>query len=81
MMPIPGSAKRSVWKGRCGYLKMRARLACSPCIHVGHRLGTPQGCPARTCLDLVEPLQVVAAAERVLAAAPSAVPVLGGARA
>ncbi len=48
---------------------VRARLACSPCIHVGHRFGTPQGCPARTCLDLVTSQQVLAAAERVLAAA------------
>lgn len=32
---------------------VREPLACSPCIHRGHRFGTPQGCPARTCLDLV----------------------------
>ncbi len=45
---------------------VRARLACSPCIHVGHRFGTPQGCPARTCLDLVTSQQILGAAERVL---------------
>src|SRR4029077_16821134 len=48
---------------------VRARLACSPCIHVGHRFGTPQGCPARTSLDLVGSAQGVAAAERVLGTA------------
>ncbi|MBI4494371.1 MAG: glycosyltransferase family 9 protein [Chloroflexi bacterium] len=49
---------------------VRERLACSPCIHVGHRFGTPRGCPARTCLDLVEPEAVVAAAGRVLHRVP-----------
>jgi heptosyltransferase-2 len=50
---------------------VRARLACSPCIHVGHSFGTPQGCPARTCLDLITARQVVVAAERVLEAVPA----------
>jgi heptosyltransferase-2 len=45
---------------------VREQLACAPCIHRGHSFGTPQGCPARTCLVLVEPLAVVAAAERAL---------------
>ena len=45
------------------------RLACRPCVYVGHRLGTPQGCPARTCLDLIEPAAVLAAAERLLGGA------------
>jgi heptosyltransferase-2 len=42
------------------------QLACSPCIHRGHAYGTPQGCPARTCLAIIEPRQVLAAALRVL---------------
>ena len=50
------------------HVVVRERLACAPCIHRGHSFGTPQGCPARTCLDLIEPAQVLAAAERVLAA-------------
>jgi ADP-heptose:LPS heptosyltransferase len=45
---------------------VRETLACAPCVHRGHALGTPQGCAARTCLDLVEPAAVIAAAERVL---------------
>lgn len=32
---------------------IREPLACSPCIHRGHDFGTPSGCPARTCLDLI----------------------------
>jgi ADP-heptose:LPS heptosyltransferase len=55
----PGSAHHAI---------VREPLACSPCIYRGHALGTPQGCPARTCLDLVEPDQVLAAVEGVLAA-------------
>jgi heptosyltransferase-2 len=44
-------------------------LACSPCIYRGHDFGTPAGCPARTCLAILEPSTVVAAAERALAGA------------
>jgi ADP-heptose:LPS heptosyltransferase len=47
---------------------VREPLACSPCIHRGHRFGRPAGCPARTCLELVEVDQVLRAAEQVLAA-------------
>lgn len=46
---------------------VREALACAPCVHRGHALGTPAGCAARTCLDLIEPAAVIAAAERVLA--------------
>lgn len=45
---------------------VREQLVCAPCIHRGHSFGTPQGCPARTCLALVEVEDVVAAAERAL---------------
>ena len=47
---------------------VREQLACTPCTHRGHSLGTPGGCPARTCLDLVEPADVLAAIDRVLRA-------------
>ena len=45
---------------------VREQLACTPCIHRGHSFGTPQGCPARTCLAFVESDAVLAAAERAL---------------
>jgi ADP-heptose:LPS heptosyltransferase len=48
---------------------VREQLACTPCIHRGHSFGTPQGCPARTCLALIEPEHVLAAAGRALAGA------------
>jgi heptosyltransferase-2 len=46
---------------------VRESLACTPCVHRGHEFGTPAGCAARTCIDLIEPDAVLAAAERVLA--------------
>ncbi|MGI9146071.1 MAG: glycosyltransferase family 9 protein [Chloroflexota bacterium] len=47
---------------------VREALACSPCIHRGHSFGTPQGCPARTCLAILEVPSVLAAADRALGA-------------
>ena len=60
--PYPLSAAR--------HAVVRETLACTPCIHREHSLGTPQGCAARTCLDLIEPSAVIAAAGRVLARTP-----------
>jgi ADP-heptose:LPS heptosyltransferase len=47
------------------------RLACRPCIHRGFSFGNPAGCPARTCLHLIEPEAVFEAACRVLEPAGS----------
>lgn len=47
---------------------VRETLACAPCIHRGHSFGTPEGCPARTCLAIVEVPEVIAAAQRALSA-------------
>jgi ADP-heptose:LPS heptosyltransferase len=41
-------------------------LACRPCIHRGFSFGTPEGCPARTCLHLIQPEAVFQAVEQVL---------------
>jgi heptosyltransferase-2 len=41
-------------------------LACRPCIHRGFSFGTPQGCPARTCLHLIQPEAVFHAVQRAL---------------
>lgn len=59
--PYPPGAPRNV--------VVREPLACSPCIHRGHAFGTPNGCPARTCLRLVEVEAVLQAAEQALACA------------
>lgn len=37
---------------------LKAAIACSPCIYRGHQLGTPQGCPDRTCLHRISVDQV-----------------------
>ena len=52
--------------GEARHQVVREQLACAPCIHRGHSFGTPQGCPARTCLALVQPDDVLAAAERAI---------------
>jgi heptosyltransferase-2 len=46
----------------------REVVVCSPCIHRGHDFGTPEGCPARTCLMILEVSTVLEAAARALVA-------------
>lgn len=55
---------------------VRRDLGCSPCFYRGHALGTPQGCPARSCLTELDVADVLAQARRGLSwdragAAPS----------
>jgi ADP-heptose:LPS heptosyltransferase len=50
---------------------VREVLACAPCIHRGHSFGTPQGCPARTCLAILETSSVLDAADRALGRRPT----------
>ncbi|MBI2887786.1 MAG: glycosyltransferase family 9 protein [Chloroflexi bacterium] len=59
--------------GRAGApaLVLRAPLPCSPCFYVGHGLGTPEGCPNRTCLQLISPEQVTDAIQRLLVSRPA----------
>ncbi len=41
---------------------LQTTIACSPCIYRGHTLGTPHGCPDRTCLhriDVTQPLVII----------------------
>jgi ADP-heptose:LPS heptosyltransferase len=54
--PYPPAAHRVV----------RLDLPCSPCLYSGFELGTPNGCPPRTCLTELEPRQVIAAARSLL---------------
>lgn len=44
----------------------RTDLPCSPCIYRGHDLGTPQGCPPRSCLTELEIGPALIAARRLL---------------
>ena len=41
-------------------------VECSPCSYVGHGIGAREGCAARTCMKLVRPQMVLAAAQRAL---------------
>ncbi len=45
---------------------IRSGSACSPCAYVGHRLGTPNGCPERTCMSMITVDQVHQAAQALL---------------
>jgi ADP-heptose:LPS heptosyltransferase len=47
---------------------LKAAIACSPCIYRGHTLGTPQGCPDRTCLQRISVEQVLAVVRQQLQA-------------
>ena len=38
---------------------LKAAIACSPCIYRGMGLGTPNGCPDRTCLERITVTQVL----------------------
>lgn len=46
---------------------VRLDLPCSPCLYSGFELGTPAGCPPRTCLTELEPAMVISAARSLLA--------------
>jgi N-acetylglucosaminyldiphosphoundecaprenol N-acetyl-beta-D-mannosaminyltransferase len=39
---------------------------CSPCSYVGHSIGLREGCAARTCMRMVMPDDVFAAAQQIL---------------
>lgn len=47
---------------------LSAELPCLPCFYRGHELGTPEGCPNRTCLELITVDQAVEAVRRTIAA-------------
>jgi heptosyltransferase-2 len=56
--PYPADAHRVV----------RLDLPCSPCFYTGFSMGTPAGCPPRTCLEDLAPERVIAAARELLRA-------------
>jgi heptosyltransferase-2 len=51
--------------GRAAVIR-RADLPCSPCFYRGHELGTPQGCPPRSCLTELGTQPALLAARRLL---------------
>lgn len=45
---------------------VRTAPMCSPCSYVGHEIAARDGCPARTCLDMVTTQQVIISAQALL---------------
>ncbi len=45
---------------------LRSAPECSPCSYVGQDIGARDGCPARTCMRMVTPEQVINAARHLL---------------
>jgi len=55
------------WTPTARSIIIRADVPCSPCLYRGDTLGTPEGCPARPCLHMITPEQVVSSVEQLLA--------------
>jgi exopolysaccharide biosynthesis WecB/TagA/CpsF family protein len=45
---------------------LRSAPECSPCMYAGHEIGLREGCPARTCMHMVEPHHVLENARAIL---------------
>jgi exopolysaccharide biosynthesis WecB/TagA/CpsF family protein len=45
---------------------VRSAPECSPCSYIRHTVGLREGCPARTCIRMVTPEDVLAAARKIL---------------
>ena len=54
------------WPRGGRHIILRADLPCSPCSYVGFSVGRREGCEARTCMRMVTPEMVLAAAESLL---------------
>ncbi len=75
MVSIFGPTNAAAW-GATGdkCVVLQADVPCGPCTYVGHTVGLREGCAARTCLKLITPSRVLAAAEALLANAHSPAP-------
>lgn len=54
------------WSPAGNVALVRTTPGCAPCFYVDHELGAREGCPARTCLQMVSPEVVVSAARQLL---------------
>jgi heptosyltransferase-2 len=54
------------WPRDGRHIILRADLPCSPCSYVDHSVGQREGCQAMTCMRMITPQMVLAAAERLL---------------
>ncbi|MCA9912257.1 MAG: WecB/TagA/CpsF family glycosyltransferase [Anaerolineae bacterium] len=55
------------WTPNGKVVVLRSAPECSPCSYVGHGVGLREGCPARTCMRMVTPAEVLQTAEAMLA--------------
>lgn len=56
VLAIFGPSNREAWAPRIEQsIALSAKLPCSPCLYTGYRLGRRDGCPSRTCLDMITP--------------------------
>lgn len=62
------------WTPQSPAAVVRSSVLCSPCSYVGHGIGLREGCAARTCMRLVTPERVLAAAHALLDGLPAASP-------
>lgn len=70
LIAIFGSSNAQAWGPWLGHphnVVLRSAPLCSPCSYVAHRIGAREGCPARTCMQMVTPEQVLEAASALLA--------------
>ncbi|MBZ0303439.1 MAG: hypothetical protein K8J31_27095, partial [Anaerolineae bacterium] len=71
----PGNAEAwGPWNPGGQIVILRSAPECSPCSYVGHDLGLRDGCPARTCMRMIPPAQVIQAASAILKGQSAAVP-------
>jgi N-acetylglucosaminyldiphosphoundecaprenol N-acetyl-beta-D-mannosaminyltransferase len=60
----------SPWTPDGKSIVVRSAPECSPCSYVGHGVGLRDGCPARTCIRMVTPEDVMVAARQILEGHP-----------
>lgn len=68
MVSIFGPTNAAAW-GATGdnRIVLQADIPCAPCAYVEYGVGLRHGCEAKTCLKLITPDQVIAAARMLLA--------------
>ncbi len=54
------------WSPKGKVVVLRSAPECSPCSYVGHGVGLREGCPARTCMRMVTPADVLRTAHAML---------------
>ena len=56
----------SPWSPNGTVVVLRSAPECSPCMYVNHEIGLREGCPALTCMQMLEPQHVLENARAIL---------------